>query len=106
MRQQQPSTAWRFLRPFGFGSSAVATTRTAPAHLPPHARVAEPESPSLGPAILAQAQATCTVIQHFLPLAESLELELGQEYVRQRGNKAFLSDHMPVPFVINNAGTR
>jgi tetratricopeptide (TPR) repeat protein len=29
---------------------------------------------------------------------------LGQEYLRQRGNKAFLSDASPVPFVVNNDG--
>src|SRR5262249_3095195 len=29
---------------------------------------------------------------------------LGQEYLRQRGNKAFLSDAHPVPFVVNNDG--
>src|SRR6516225_11081051 len=34
-----------------------------------------------------------------------LEWLLGQEYLRQRGNKAFLSDASPVPFVINNDGT-
>jgi hypothetical protein len=30
---------------------------------------------------------------------------MGQEYSHQRGNKAFLSDASPVPFVINNDGT-
>jgi tetratricopeptide (TPR) repeat protein len=30
---------------------------------------------------------------------------LGQEYLRLRGNKAFLSDVSPVPFVVNNDGT-
>ena len=33
-----------------------------------------------------------------------LEWLLGQEYLRQRGNKAFLSDASPVPFVVNNDG--
>jgi tetratricopeptide (TPR) repeat protein len=55
-------------------------------------------------AILARAQASRDVIQDFVPLAESLEWLLGQEYLRQRGNKAFLSDAHPVPFVINNDG--
>ena len=55
--------------------------------------------------ILARAQADREVIQDFVPLAESLEWRLGQEYLRQRGNKAFLSDAHPVPFVINNDGS-
>src|SRR5262245_23392310 len=54
--------------------------------------------------ILAHAQASREVVQDFVPLAESLEWRLGQEYLRQRGNKAFLSDTHPVPFVINNDG--
>jgi tetratricopeptide (TPR) repeat protein len=54
--------------------------------------------------ILASAQASREVIQDFVPLAVSLEWRLGQEYLRQRGNKAFLSDAHPVPFVINNDG--
>jgi hypothetical protein len=45
------------------------------------------------------------VIQEFVPLAASLEWAIGQEYLRQRGNKAFLSDTSPVPFVVNNDGT-
>src|SRR5215475_5353440 len=56
-------------------------------------------------AILAKAQAGRDLVQDFVPLADSLEWELGQEYLRQRGNKAFLSDASPVPFVINNDGT-
>src|SRR5262245_62350864 len=55
--------------------------------------------------ILGRAQASREVIQDFVPLAESLEWRLGQEYLRQRGTKAFLSDTHPVPFVINNDGT-
>src|SRR5262249_24462332 len=55
--------------------------------------------------ILARAQSSRTVIQDFVPLANSLEWKLGQEYLRQRGKKAFLSDASPVPFVINNDGT-
>jgi tetratricopeptide (TPR) repeat protein len=54
--------------------------------------------------ILGRAQANREVIQDFVPLSESLEWRLGQEYLRQRGNKAFLSDAHPVPFVINNDG--
>jgi len=55
-------------------------------------------------AILAKAQSSRTVIQDFVPLGQSLEWNLGQEYLRQRGNKAFLSDASPVPFVVNNDG--
>ena len=54
--------------------------------------------PANAQAILAKAQPRRDVIQDFVPLAESLEWQLGQEYLRQRGNKAFLSDAMPVPF--------
>src|SRR5262249_22468156 len=52
-----------------------------------------------------RAGSSRAVIQDFVPLADSLEWNLGQEYLRQRGNKAFLSDASPVPFVINNDGT-
>ena len=55
--------------------------------------------------VLAHAQASREIVQDFCPLAESLEWELGQEYLRERGNKAFISDASPVPFVINNDGT-
>ncbi len=55
--------------------------------------------------ILASAQASRDVVQEFCPLAESLEWELGQQYLRERGNKAFISDASPVPFVVNNDGT-
>src|SRR5438094_2629911 len=63
------------------------------------------ESASSAVDILASAQSSRAVIQDFVPLADSLEWNLGQEYLRQRGNKAFLSDASPVPFVINNDGT-
>src|SRR5205814_5205131 len=74
-------------------------------------RTATPQPPaptdlrSTTEAILAKAQSSRAVIQDFVPLADSLEWNLGQEYLRQRGNKAFLSDASPVPFVINNDGT-
>src|SRR3954468_24266414 len=55
--------------------------------------------------VLAHAQANRDLDQDFVPLADSLEWQLGQEYLRQRGTKAFLSDVTPVPFVINNDGT-
>src|SRR5438132_2867541 len=54
--------------------------------------------------VLAHAQAGREVVQDFVPLAASLEWQLGQQYLRQRGNKAFLSDASPVPFVVNNDG--
>jgi tetratricopeptide (TPR) repeat protein len=74
-------------------------------------RVGEKQTPRLNPdqpvaeQILGHAQASRGVIQDFVPLAESLEWELGQQYLRDRGNKAFISDASPVPFVINNDGT-
>jgi hypothetical protein len=54
--------------------------------------------------VLANAQTSREVVQDFCPLAESLEWELGQQYLRERGNKAFISDASPVPFVVNNDG--
>src|SRR6266567_1136658 len=54
--------------------------------------------------ILTNAQDSRPVVQDFVPLAESLEWELGQQYLRDRGNKAFISDASPVPFVVNNDG--
>jgi len=54
--------------------------------------------------ILTKAQDSRPVVQDFVPLAESLEWDLGQQYLRDRGNKAFISDASPVPFVINNDG--
>jgi tetratricopeptide (TPR) repeat protein len=62
------------------------------------------EDPFSSAAILARSQSTRDVIQDFVPLAESLEWELGQQYLRERGSKAFTSDFSPVPFVINNDG--
>jgi tetratricopeptide (TPR) repeat protein len=58
-----------------------------------------------GVRVLAHAQASRDVVQEFVPLADSLEWELGQQYLRERGNKAFISDASPVPFVINNDGS-
>jgi tetratricopeptide (TPR) repeat protein len=54
--------------------------------------------------ILASAQIGRFVIQDFCPLAQSIEWELGQRYLHERGNKVFLSDVVPVPFAINNNG--
>jgi tetratricopeptide (TPR) repeat protein len=44
-------------------------------------------------------------LQESRPFAESLEWELGQAYLRQKGSEAFLHDHAPVPYVINNDGS-
>jgi tetratricopeptide (TPR) repeat protein len=71
----------------------------------PEAMVGAVDVKSAAEAILAKAQGSRAVIQDFVPLAQSLEWNLGQEYLRQRGNKAFLSDASPVPFVINNDGS-
>jgi tetratricopeptide (TPR) repeat protein len=59
---------------------------------------------SLAAQVMAKAQSGRTVVQDFVPLAESLEWNLGQEYLKERGSKAFLSDYSPVPYVINNSG--
>ena len=55
-------------------------------------------------AILAQAQDGRVVLEDFVPLTDSLEFALGQQYWRERGSKAFISDATPVPFAINNDG--
>src|SRR6266478_6853683 len=60
---------------------------------------------SAGEQVLAHAQAGRELVQDFVPLAESLEWELGQQYLRQRGNKAFLADSSPIPYVVNNDGS-
>jgi tetratricopeptide (TPR) repeat protein len=82
-------------------SSQPATTAMKSQSKPKHEWV-DPSSPE---AVLSKSQANREVIQDFVPLAESLEWELGQQYLRERGNKAFISDASPVPFVINNDGT-
>jgi tetratricopeptide (TPR) repeat protein len=71
-----------------------------------HPRAAEKASPSsLAGQVLANAQSGREVVQDFCPLAESLEMELGKEYLFQRGNKAFISDApTSVPYIINNDG--
>jgi tetratricopeptide (TPR) repeat protein len=61
-------------------------------------------NPHAADEVLARAQAGRAIIQDFVPLAESLEWTLGQQYLRERGNKAFLADARPVPFVVNNDG--
>jgi hypothetical protein len=54
--------------------------------------------------ILAEVQADRLVDQNFTPLAQSLDWELGQLYLHERGNQAFIGDPEPVPWVINNDG--
>jgi hypothetical protein len=61
-----------------------------------------PASKTFAEQILTNAQDNRPVVQDFVPLAGSLEWELGQQYLRDRGNKAFISDASPVPFVVNN----
>src|SRR6516164_5880302 len=60
--------------------------------------------PRAGPAqaILTRALADRPVIEDFRPFAESIEWQLGGQYLRERGNKAFLGDARPVPYLINN----
>ena len=64
-----------------------------------------PSKSSLTQQVLAHSQSSREVIQDYCALAESLEWELGQQYFRERGNKAFIGDTIPVPFLINNDGT-
>src|SRR5436190_9907028 len=63
-----------------------------------------PPRKSIAEQILTNAQDSRPVVQDFVPLAQSLEWELGQQYLKDRGNKAFISDASPVPFVVNNDG--
>jgi tetratricopeptide (TPR) repeat protein len=54
--------------------------------------------------LIEAAQAGRVVLQDYLPLAESLEWELGARYLERRGCRAFLSDPIPVPYIVNNTG--
>jgi tetratricopeptide (TPR) repeat protein len=54
--------------------------------------------------ILCRVQEDRIVVQDYCPFPESIEWRLGQQYLQQRGNKAFISDTVPVPFAINNDG--
>src|SRR5262245_37663190 len=71
----------------------------------PTSRSHTTQLPASAEQVLAKSQSGRAVVQDFVPLAESLEWQLGQQYLRDRGNKAFLSDLSPVPYVINNDGT-
>src|SRR5436305_22462 len=66
--------------------------------------VGQEKGGSRAESILACAQADRVVIQDFCPLAQSIEWQLGQQYMRERGSKVFISDSRPVPYVINNDG--
>ncbi len=68
--------------------------------LPSPPKLSTAKTPSSLPGeVLAKAQSGRTVIQDFCTLAESLEWQLGQDYLRDRGNKAFIGDASPVPYV-------
>jgi hypothetical protein len=54
---------------------------------------------------LGEVQDGRPTIQDFRPFPESIEWEIGQRYLRERGSKAFLHDTSPVPYVVNNDGT-
>jgi len=62
------------------------------------------QQPSAIEQILARSQSGRDMVQDFVPLAESLEWELGQEYLKERGSAAFTADANPVPYVVNNSG--
>src|SRR5262249_42974618 len=62
-------------------------------------------NPDPASAILTYAQGHRSIIQGYVPLADSIEWQLGQRYLQQRGSQAFLGDARPVPYVINNDGT-
>ncbi len=68
-------------------------------------------SPRMGPtrrlpgsSILALAQEGRFIIEGFVPLNESLEFDLGQQYWRERGSQAFIGDSAQVPYAINIEG--
>ena len=75
-----------------------------PGRLSEHTDPTLPTPPGAAVEILRRAQAGQAVIQDFCPLADSIEWELGQKYLQERGNRAFISDAVPVPFAINNDG--
>lgn len=62
-------------------------------------------SPSDPTNLLGKVQSGRFVLQEFVPLADSLEWALGGQYLLRRGGRAFLSDPVPVPYVVNNTGT-
>src|SRR5690349_1320866 len=84
----------------------MATVRASqPPSQPKHNPPLQSSGPALAADILAEAQSRRVVLQDFVHLADSLEWELGQAYLQRRGNKVFISDFSPIPFVVNNDGT-
>ena len=74
-------------------SSNSRVTKTRPIEPPPPPAY-NPDLP-VAQQVLSTTQAAREVVQDFCPLAQSLEWELGQQYLRDRGNKAFISDASP-----------
>ena len=64
---------------------------TASKYRPPPKHGLERLDPFTPESVLLKSQSNRDVIQDFVPLAESLEWDLGQQYLRERGNKAFIS---------------
>src|ERR1700730_14924085 len=95
---------WRRIKePIGRNRGANIMTANPPQNSRKPGR-ADGHAASTAEQVLGHAQAGREIVQEFIPLAESLEWTLGQAYLRGRGNKAFLSDTSPVPFVVNNDG--
>jgi len=53
---------------------------------------------------MAGAQRNRVIIQDFRPFPDSLEWKVGQHYYQDRGNKGFIVDSLPIPFLVNNDG--
>jgi hypothetical protein len=54
--------------------------------------------------ILTRSQSGRDIVQDYVPLSDSLEWQLGQAYLKDRGSAAFTADANPVPYVVNNSG--
>jgi len=104
-----PCISLRDRRKSTFTISSVVEAGDVPVSLP--ATEAEknaakfPATKTIVEQILTKAQDSRAVVQDFVPLARSMEWELGQQYFRERGNKAFIGDSSPIPWVINNDGS-
>jgi hypothetical protein len=65
------------------------------------------EPTALGAALaLDEAHSGRLVLGDFVSQEDSLEWQLGQEYLRRRGGRAFVADAERVPFVVNNDGNQ
>src|SRR5258708_7070023 len=62
------------------------------------------QPPSAIEQILARSQSSRDIVQDYVPLSDSLEWQLGQTYLKDRGSAAFTADANPVPYVVNNSG--